>query len=416
MKILMLKDYFFPENCAGISLTEDLIEKFIERGHEVIVYTPTPTRGVTKDLRKKYIKQKKEIKENGQLKIYRYSLFKEYNNKFLRAIRYVLQNIIQILKAIKTEADIVFLGSTPPTMGIVGSIIKKIKKIPFVYNVQDIFPDSLVSTNISKENSLLWKIGNIISNISYKNSDFIITISNDMKENLISKGVDSNKIYVVPNWVNTDKISHIDRKDNFLIDELNLDYNNFYVVYAGNIGEAQNIEMIIRVAALLKEYKKIEFLIFGNGSKVNEIKESISINEISNVKLFSLRSKEEVSEVYSLGNISIISCKKGIGHSGVPSKTWNIIATQTPLIVCFDKEAELSQLILENDLGLVVEPNDDESLKQQILRCYFDNSILQNISKNQYNYKKHISHNVMTEKYEKILKKSVTGGKSNESI
>ena len=372
MKVLLLKDYFSPENCAGINLTNDLLEAIAKSGNEAEVFTPIPCRGINDEIRKEYRYKKKDVLYDGKVIVHRYWLPYEKKNIVSRALRYLLQNVIQIIKAVRCDYDIAFLGSTPPTMGIVGTIIKKFKKKPFVFNVQDVFPDSLVTTGITEKGSLIWKFGNWISDKSYDNADKIITISNSMKENLIMKGVPENKLLTIHNWIDADVIKPIDKTDNYLFDELNLPREKFYVVYAGNLGNAQGAEVIIDAAKLLKDNLDIHFVIFGNGTKKEEIESKILNEKLNNINLFNLRPSKDVPYVYSLGNISIITCKKGTGEAGLPSKTWSILATATMPIVCFDLNSDLSKLIIENNLGIAIEPEDSKSLKEAIEVAYSD--------------------------------------------
>lgn len=404
MKILMLKDYFYPENCAGITLTEDLIETFAKNGNEVYLYTPTPCRGISKEIRQKYKGKKIENSYNGMVNIYRYSLFTEKKSIFLRTIRYILQNIIQIYHGIRCKADIVFLGSTPPTMGFVGAILKKIKKVPFIYNIQDIFPDSLVTAGLAKEDSIIWKIGNLISNYAYAHADHLIVISNDMKENLIAKGIDPLKITVIPNWVNTDKIKRVNKQDNHLYTVLNLNLDKFNIVYAGNIGEAQNINILLEAALALKKREMIQFLIFGAGSQFKKIEEEIDSKDLFNVKIYPLRPQNEISEVYSLGDISVISCKKGAGSSAVPSKTWSILATGTPILASYDINSELAVLINENQIGIAVQADETELFIDAILEFYNHRDELDDKAiKIQEFVKQSYSNRICTNRYLKIL-------------
>lgn len=370
MKVLFLKDYFYPENCAGINLTMDMLEAIVQNGHTADVFTPIPCRGIDDKTRKLYQKEKIEKLYDGKVTVYRYWLPYEGKNIIGRVLRYIMQNLIQIIKGITCNYDIAFIGSTPPTMGIVASVLKKLKHKPYLFNVQDVFPDSLVTTGLASENGIAWRIGTHISDISYRNASCIVTISDSMKENLYSKGVPYNKIFVIPNWVDTESVRPIKRENNYLFDELGIPRDGFYVVYAGNLGKAQGAEVIIDAAKLLVSHDEIKFLIFGSGTEADSIKKHIEEEKLQNVKLFGLRPSSEVSYVYSMADISLITCKKGTGGAGYPSKTWSILSSGTMPIACFDANSDLSELLRKYDVGLLAEPEDSEQLKEAILYSY----------------------------------------------
>lgn len=366
MKILMLRAYFYPENASGIGLTNDLIAALADAGHDVVVYAPIPSRGVDDCVRNSYKKTKSELVHSGKVIIKRYWLPKERRNVFLRAFRYGLQNLIQIIKALNTEFDVVYLSSTPPTMGLVGVILKKITNKSFIYNVQDVFPDSLVTTGITKKDSFLYNVGSYIMNITYKCADYIVVISDSMKKNLEQKGVSSKKISVIPNWIDVEKIVPVEKEDNYLYSELSLDKSKFYVVYAGNLGYAQNIEIILKAARVLKERDNIQFLIFGRGAQEKEYLQMATEMCLDNVKFYQMRPVEEISYVYSLGDVSLITCKKGAGMSAMPSKTWNIMACNKPIIASFDTESDLASIISKANAGSCIEPDNEYVLAAEI--------------------------------------------------
>ena len=177
--IQFMTGYYYPEKAAGIQLCQELFEKLVINGYQVHLITPIPTRGVSHDVRNKYIKSK--IEKNGDLLIKRYWLPNESKVIVIRALRYFLQNIYQLFYGLSHHYDVLFLYSTPPTNGLVGSILKKIKKKPFIYNLHDVFPDSLINMNLTSRNSVVAKIGRWMERVTYKNADRIITVSNGIK-------------------------------------------------------------------------------------------------------------------------------------------------------------------------------------------------------------------------------------------
>ncbi len=408
MKILRLSAYYEPEKYSSLHLVKDMSESFATAGIETELCVPTPTRGIDNATYKKYKKIKYEEQYDGTLKIHRFSLMRERKNPILRAIRYLLCNIIQYRKGKKAKGvDVVFGSSTPPTQGVLcAKVAKKLskkykKKVPFIYNLQDIFPDSLVTTGLTKKGSLLWKIGRKIENYTYRNADKIIVISESFKSNLLAKNVPEEKIVVVQNWVDVDSIQPIERKDNRLISEYNIDATKFIVVYAGNFGSAQGAHIVVEAAEILKEQEDIQFVIFGGGANFEQVKTLAT--QMDNVIVDSLLPSDRISEVYSLGDVALITCKKGVGNSGMPSKTWSIMACNTPIIASFDKDSEFEQIITSAEAGVVVEPEDAKALSDAILEMKNEK-----FTSNGREYVlEHASKQVCTEKYIQVIKDSL---------
>lgn len=368
MKLIYLVQYFNPEKASGLQLVEDLLEGFSSYGWETDVFTPSPTRGVTIEQRREYEKKRIEVKNNGMLTIHRMHLYEEGKSVIGRAIRYVLFSIECFWKAVTVPADFIFTGSGPPTQGVVVGLARKISGKKVIYNLQDIFPDSLVTSGICSEDSFWMKLGHVMENFTYRNVDHIITITDDMKNNIIKKGVPENKVTVIRNWIDTDKVKHISRADNKLFDELKLSRDKFYVVYAGNLGKVQGVEVILKAATLLKENKDIQFLIFGNGSEEEKLKSIKRENKLENVSMYPLQPSERVSEVYSMADVCVISCKPGTGGSGMPSKTWTIMAAGVPIIASFDGNSEMEKTINEADCGYCVKAGKEKDLSKAIIK------------------------------------------------
>ena len=374
LKLIYFVQYFYPEKTSGRNLVLDLIEGFAKNGWDVHVYTPTPTRGVTKEVRQKYKKIKIEKKYDGHLTIHRMTLYREGNKIIPRAIRYTLFSFQCLWYGLTTDADVVFSGSGPPTQGIVGGIISKFTRKKFVYNLQDIFPDSLVNANICSKKSFIYRIGRVIENFTYKNSDLIITVSEDMNDNIAAKGAEMNKVKVIRNWIDCDKVKPVLKENNKLYDELGIDKNKFIITYAGNIGTAQGIDNVIRAAELLKNNSHIQFILFGEGSEKDNINAMVKNMNLNNVIIYPLLEEDRICEVYSLGDLSIVPCKKGVGNAGMPSKTWLIMSAGTGVLGFFDKDTEFEKILLSSRAGINVEANDFIKLAKTIEQLSIDSN------------------------------------------
>ena len=388
-KILMLSPYFFPEQVASTHLTRDINESFFNNDYTIENYVPTPTRGVSNEERKKYKKLKKEICENNHLVVYRFSMFKEGKNLLQRAIRYLLVNIVQYKKGTHAkEVDVIYSGSTPPTQGFLCAKVKRKLskkygyKVPFVYNLQDIFPDSLVNAKMTKKGSLIWKIGRKIEDYTYRNADRIITISEDFKANIMNKGVPAEKIVVVPNWINTDNVYPVERESNELFSSLGLDPSLFYVCYSGNIGHSQNMELLLDVASSIRnDLPDVRFVLIGEGAAKQEVKVMIEQKSLTNVLMFPFQDYSQIAQVFSLGDVGLIISKPKIGGSSVPSKTWSIMAAERPVLASFDNNSELAKLIKEIGCGIVADAGNKEELIRGIKSLYEDKEMRDTMGK-----------------------------------
>lgn len=371
MNLLFLDSYFEPETIAYTHLEKDLIEGLVKGNNRIQIICPTPTRGVSEQIREEYKERKNEKLYEGKVKVKRFWAPQEGKNPIVRAFRYFWCNIRSYQIAMRAKnVDIVFSNSTPPTQGMLSAMASKKlskkykKKVSFIYNLQDIFPDSLVNTGMTRKGSLLWKIGRKIENYIYENADKIIVISASFKHNIMVKGVPGDKIEVISNWIDLDTVYPIDRENNKLIDEFGINPNKFLVVYAGNFGAAQGADVVLKAAEKLKNSKGIHFVIFGGGAYFEDAKKEAE--RLDNVFIHELLPQDRISEVYSLGDVALITCKPGTGNAGMPSKTWSIMACNTPIIASFDTDSDLADVIKDSNAGGCVAPGDVDALTNEI--------------------------------------------------
>lgn len=413
MKILKLASYCYPERIASSHLSKDMSEAYKAAGIVTETYCPTPCRGIDEETRKKYKKIKFEECNDGLTIIHRFSMFKEGKNPILRAVRYVLINIIQYFKASRTEdIDLVYSSSTPPTQGILCSLTaKKLskrykKRVPFVFSLQDIFPDSLVHTGLTKKGSLIWKIGRKIEDYTYKSADVIIVISEGFKRNIMAKGVPEGKIVIIPNWADDKEIVYVERENNPLFDKYNLDRSKFYICYSGNLGHTQNLNLLVDAAAKLKDNVDIGFVIIGEGTEKEKLEQRVSEENLTNVSILPFQDYSDIAYVFSLGDMGLLISKKGVGNNSVPSKTWSIMSASRPVLASFDKGSDIDEVINDIGCGVCVDADDCDALVNEILTAYQNKEALAEMGKKGREYIENFANKEKcTSQYVNILKK-----------
>ena len=408
MKILFLPAYFYPEKAASSYLGVNRFEAYQREGFDMVVYAPVPSRDVTDEIRKQYSKIKTERMYGDRMTVHRFDLIKEGKSPVLRALRYSVQLIKHFNRAVfcrdARSTDLVFLSSTPPIQGILGSLVKKFSHKKFIYCLQDIFPDSLAGTGLAKKGGLLWKIGRVIENFTYRNADKIIVISQDFKKNIMAKGVPEDKIVVIYNWVDEEAVVDIPREKNVLFDRYGLDRNKFYITYNGNIGLTQNMDMLLEVAKALEPNEDIQFVLVGNGAYLEQVKQIIKDRNVQNVTLLPFQPYEEISHVFSLGDVSLVISKPGVGANSVPSKTWSIMSASRPVLANFD-ENELKTIIEEHNCGLFTKAGDKVAFTDAILKLYNDRELCREMGRNGRKFvMDNLTKEVGTQKYVDVIK------------
>lgn len=415
MKVLLLPSYFLPEGVASPYISWNRNQAFVDQGWNVVVYTPSPCRGISKEVRKEYKSRKYELMMEGKMIVHRFCLFPEKKNHILRAFRYFVQNIQQFCLGVFAKdartCNVMLIASTPPTQGAMATLIKKCTRCPFVYNLQDIFPDSLVGTGLAKKGGLLWKIGRVIEDFTYKHADKIIVISEDFKKNIMAKGVPEEKIVVVYNWVDQNAVVDVPREKNKLFDKYHLDRGKFYIEYSGNIGLTQNMDMLLEVMKELKvSHPQIGLVLVGEGAYKKQVEEIVARDGLTNVTMLPFQPYEDISYVFSLGDAGLVISKPGVGANSVPSKTWSIMSASRPVLANFD-ENELKDILAGNACGIFTKAGDKEAFKQSIISLYENRELCRRYGRNGRQFvMDNLTREVGTQKYVEVIK-SVCRGK-----
>lgn len=406
MKVLQLTGYFLPEKAASIYLVENRLEAFANEGFDMVIHASRPTRGLSDEEYAEYKNRKEEMMYDGKLRVHRFAMYREGKNPVLRAMRYSFNWIIQLWYGLtEKNVDCVYLESTPPIQGLLGSLLKIFRNIPFVYCLQDIFPDSLAGTSLAKKGGLLWKIGRVIEDFTYKYADKIIVISEDFKKNIMAKGVPEDKIVVIYNWVDQNAVVDIPREKNKLFDKYNIDREKFYIEYSGNIGLTQNMDMLLEVMKELKTtHPDIGLVLVGEGAYKAQVEEIVKRDDLTNVTMIPFQPYEDISHVLSLGDAGLVISKPGVGANSVPSKTWSIMSASRPVLANFD-ENELKDILVGNECGIFTKAGDKDAFKRSIIKLYENRDLCKEYGRNGRLFvMDNLTREVGTQKYVDVIK------------
>lgn len=397
MKILIPFSYYHPEHCAGIYIVDDVMQAAASEGISSLITVPTPTRNVPAGAH--WLRDEEQY--DGMVRVHRFRMFGEGKNPFLRALRYFLCECVQLHYMLWKDYDVAFIDSTPPIQGLKLPIVRFFRKKPFVYNAQDLFPETLSGAGLARHGGLLWKIGMWVSHVTFRNSDKIIAISEDIKNGIVSRGIPAEKVKVIYNWVDEKAVQPVAKEENPLYEEFGIDRTKFTVVYAGNLGNAQNIDIILDAARMLPS---VQFVIFGTGGREQEIRSWVQQDSLLNVRLLPLQPVGRVSLVYSLGDVCLVSCKAGFGGSAMPSKTWSIMSCARPVLASFD-EGELERILESNHCGVFSHAGDVGEFVAAIRRMSESPALCESMGLNARRFiEENLTKEVGTKKYLEVIK------------
>ena len=190
-----------------------------------------------------------------------------------------------------------------------------------LYNEQDIFPENAYFAGILSESSAIYKVAHMLQKYAYKNATVLSTISDDMKSTIVTRyGIPADKVEVIYNWGHEELKAHSEEENTFLR-KYPKKPGEFRVVYAGNLGKMQNVELVLEAAALMKDEPDITFYIVGGGVNEEPLKAFAKEKELSNVTFVGMQPPEEVADLYAAADVNVIPLQKGLVYAALPSKT-----------------------------------------------------------------------------------------------
>lgn len=277
----------------------------------------------------------------------------------------VLKNYTHCKSAIKrnSESDAVFLQSTNAAGFAVRLARRYLKSASITYNVQDIFPYNLVYSGNLKKNGLVFRILAAVQRYGYNRADHIITISEDMKDTLVADGIPADKIEVIYNWSYQDEL-YEDLDLSPVAHMFNQDF--FNIVYAGNIGVMQNVEILIEAAKLMKDDKSVWFHIIGNGVYKDKLEVKAKDYALNNISFWPMQPPQYAPLIYSAADVNVIPLVKDAYRTALPSKTATCLACQKPIIFAIGKDSIFGKIIKEETGCVVTESDKPEELATAI--------------------------------------------------
>jgi len=363
MNILIITPYFWPENFY----INYVAKKLSESKNGVTVLTGKPNYPLGK-IFKGYSNFSITKEKIGKIVIYRTPIFPRGQNSKIKLclnyISFVLStSFIAPWMFRKKSFDVLFVYGVSPILSALPAILLAfIKKKKLCLWVQDLWPESLISTGYLKNKFILFVLRLIIVFI-YKKSDLILVQSRSFISNIKKLSPRSNIVYF-PNSI--DRI-FLNKKIIFKEPPFKFNRNHFNIVFAGNIGKAQSMKTLIKAAKILQKSKNIKLFIVGNGSDKDFLLELISKYKLNNVAYMGSYSLEEMPSIFNNASALLISLTDhDIFKLTVPNKLQAYLASSKPIIGSISGEA--ARIINESKSGIAVKPCDANLLANAMLR------------------------------------------------
>ena len=381
MNILVMGMNYAPEETAIGPLTTQLSEYMVQQGHRVTVATAFPHYPDWKV--SEYYKGKVWMQESANgVRIYRSWVYVPGKQNPLQRIAYDSSfSVSAFVSSLMVRGiDVIVCISPPLQLGLTAWLVSELKRVPFLFQIQDIIPDTAVALGMLRNEKVI-HLASRLEKFVYDKASAIGVISHGFAENLYTKGVSKSKVHYLPNWIDLDFVKPTDR-DNVFRQQNGLFESDFLVMYAGNIGNKQGLETLLDAASILRKDRNIVFFIVGEGARKTALLEKAGKMNLSNLHFLEFQPSELLPQMFSAADILVLTQQASVTDICMPSKLLYNMASATPIVAVVNARSEAAKAIRESNGGLIVEPENPEGLAKAILRLYTSSELKKQLGSN----------------------------------
>jgi colanic acid biosynthesis glycosyl transferase WcaI len=269
-----------------------------------------------------------------------------------------------VATATRGAPDVVLAMSPPLTLGPAGWAVASLRRVPFVFNIQDVFPDVAVELGLLKGKRVI-AAARWLERETYRRADAVTVLSEELADNVRAKiGPDrrADRVRVIPNFVDTEWIQPTDRENRYRHEH---DLSGKRVVmYAGNVGLSQALDLVLHAAVELSDEGDVVFVINGGGAARPALERRAA--GMANVRFVDMQPKSRLPEVLAAADMHVVPLKRGLAWSSVPSKLYSILAAGRPIVASVDAGTEVARTVERAGAGVSVAPEDPDAFTKAV--------------------------------------------------
>ena len=286
----------------------------------------------------------------------------------LRVLAWAQFHVLSLIASLVLvrKVDVIVAPSPPLTIGLCAWLLGLIYRAPFIYNVQELYPDIAIRLGAIR-NPMLIRALFALERFVYARARVITPIAEHMRQRILGKGVPGSKVRLIPNFVDVDDMRPLP-KNNAFSRTHGLD-RDFVVTYAGNMGPAQDLETVLEAAALLKDETGLTFLFVGDGGRRGPLESQAQRLGLAQVRFMAHQDYAVVPEIYATSDLCLVTLAARTGSDAVPSKVYRIMACARPVLVSADLDSDLAVLVSGTRSGVVVPPESPQAMAEAIRRA-----------------------------------------------
>jgi glycosyltransferase involved in cell wall biosynthesis len=357
-RLLVLNQYYWPGVEATAQLLTDLCEALADE-YEIRVLT-----GVLHG----HEDEPRRARRNGVEIVRVRSASFERSRLRLRGVNYVSYLGSALAAALRgPRPDLVLCMTDPPMVGDVGLAVAKRFRVPLLVISEDVFPEIATKLGRLESRLLVGALRQLVS-LYLRRADRVVAIGDTMRRRLEAKGAPGGRIRVIPNWIDTRAITPQEHENEWKKEKKLT--GKFVVMHSGNVGHAQDLDVLVRATTFLRDLDDLRVVIIGFGARHAEISSLAGRLEADRVKFLPYQPREVLPLSLAAADLHFVGLARGLSGYVVPSRLYGILAAGRPAIVSADAESETAQVVAEVGCGVVVQPGRPELVAGVIRDAY----------------------------------------------
>jgi colanic acid biosynthesis glycosyl transferase WcaI len=353
-RLLVLNQYYWP----GVEATAQLLTELCEALSEEMDVT------VVTGVLHGHEDQPRKLTHND-VKIVRVASTSFERSKLLaRASNYVTYLGSSLLEGLRVKRpDVVLCMTDPPIVADIALVVARRYRAPLVVISQDVFPE--IAAELKRlENPVVMSLLRRLVGLYLQRADRIVAIGETMRGRLEAKGAPADRLRVISNWIDTERLEPRERTNAWARHE-NLE-DKFVVMHSGNVGHAQDLDSLLRAGTFLRDLDDLQIMIIGMGARHAELVALAQLHELEHVKFMYYQPREVLPDSLSAADLHVVGLASGLAGYVVPSRLYGILAVAKPVIAAADEESETAQVVRRVGCGIVVPPGRPDLLARAI--------------------------------------------------
>jgi glycosyltransferase involved in cell wall biosynthesis len=366
-RLLYLTQYYASSDQPGASRHYQHIRTLMQQGYQVTLIT-SYVKNRLRIIPPEYQNTKIALEQEGELTIYKTYAYPHYGRDFkTRMLNYLSFMFYAIIAGLRAPpCDLVFASSPSLFVGLAGYILSRLRRVPFVLEVRDLWPETAIVLGALRHPTLI-KLATWLARFLYRRAERIIAVTQGIREGIVQAGIPNSKIVFVPNGVDDDLFATLSEAR---AEQIRREYNwgdRFVAIYAGTLARSDGLEAIVRAATALADYHDLLVVFLGDGEVKPALMDLAEQLQASNVMFIPSQPKRRVPDFITAADVCLMPVKgDSFFQMTLPNKLFDYLAGARPVIAAVPP-GEAQILVEEACAGLVIPPEDELNLAAALL-------------------------------------------------